>query len=97
MKKLPAELLKLVMKKQLKFFPVVTKTGILHPYFVGVRDGLSSGNDLVREGYQRVLEARFNDAAFFVGRDAATTLESKLALLERVTYQKALFQYETCR
>ncbi|MDD5304448.1 MAG: glycine--tRNA ligase subunit beta [Elusimicrobia bacterium] len=87
---LPAELLKLVMKKQLKFFPVVTKNGLLHPYFVGVRDGLSSGNELVREGYQRVLEARFNDAAFFVGRDTATTLESKLPLLERVTYQKAL-------
>jgi glycyl-tRNA synthetase beta chain len=87
---LPAELLKLVMKKQLKFFPVVTKGGLLHPYFVGVRDGLSSGNELVREGYQRVLEARFNDAAFFVGRDSATTLESKLPLLERVTYQKAL-------
>ena len=88
--RLPAELLKLVMKKQLKFFPVVTKDGLLHPYFVGVRDGLSSGNELVREGYQRVLEARFNDAAFFVGRDTASTLESKLPLLERVTYQKAL-------
>lgn len=88
--KLPAELLKLVMKKQLKFFPVVTKEGLLHPFFVGVRDGLSSGNELVREGYQRVLEARFNDAAFFVGRDSASTLESKLPQLERVTYQKAL-------
>jgi glycyl-tRNA synthetase beta chain len=87
---LPAELLKLVMKKQLKFFPVVTKDGLLHPYFVGVRDGLSSGNELVRGGYQRVLEARFNDAAFFVGRDSSTSLESKLPLLERVTYQKAL-------
>lgn len=87
---LPAELLKLVMKKQLKFFPVVTKDGLLHPYFVGVRDGLSSGNELVREGYQRVLEARFNDAAFFVGRDSSSTLASKLPLLERVTYQKAL-------
>lgn len=87
---LPAELLKLVMKKQLKFFPVVTKDGLLHPYFVGVRDGLSSGNELVREGYQRVLEARFNDAAFFVGRDSASTLASKLPQLERVTYQKAL-------
>ncbi len=87
---LPSELLKLVMKKQLKFFPVVTRGGLLHPYFVGVRDGLSSGNELVRAGYQRVLEARFNDAAFFVGRDSASTLESKLPLLERVTYQKAL-------
>ncbi|MBI3288857.1 MAG: glycine--tRNA ligase subunit beta, partial [Elusimicrobia bacterium] len=87
---LPAALLKMVMKKQLKFFPVVGRDGGLLPFFVGVRDGLSSGNALVREGYQRVLEARFNDAAFFVGRDAASSLESKLPLLERVTYQKAL-------
>jgi len=87
---LPAALLKMVMKKQLKFFPVVTCDGTLHPYFVGVRDGLSTGNELVREGYQRVLEARFNDAAFFVGRDSASTLDGKRALLDRVTYQKAL-------
>ncbi|MFI5348385.1 MAG: glycine--tRNA ligase subunit beta [Elusimicrobiota bacterium] len=87
---LPAALLKMVMKKQLKFFPVVDSSGGLLPAFIGVRDGLSSGNNLVREGYQRVLEARFNDAAFFFGRDCAGTLESRLPLLERVTYQKAL-------
>ncbi len=88
--RLPVALLKTVMKKQLKFFPVVSRDGGLLAYFIGVRDGLSSGNDLVRQGYQRVLEARFNDAAFFVERDSASTLESKLPLLERVTYQKAL-------
>jgi glycyl-tRNA synthetase beta chain len=87
---LPAALLKMVMKKQLKFFPVIDAGGKLLPSFVGVRDGLSSGNNLVREGYQRVLEARFNDAAFFFGRDTAAPLESRLPLLERVTYQKAL-------
>ena len=45
---LPAALLKMVMKKQLKFFPVVDASGALRPSFVGVRDGLSSGNNLVR-------------------------------------------------
>jgi glycyl-tRNA synthetase beta chain len=87
---LPAALLKMVMKKQLKFFPVVDASGGLLPAFVGVRDGLSTGNNLVREGYQRVLEARFNDAAFFFRRDTSSPLESRLPLLERVTYQKAL-------
>jgi glycyl-tRNA synthetase beta chain len=87
---LPHALLKLVMKKQLKYFPVLAKDGSLLPFFVGVRDGLSTGNELVREGYQRVMEARFNDAAFFTGRDGASTLASKLPQLERVTYQKAL-------
>lgn len=87
---LPPALLKMVMKKQLKFFPVVDAKGALLPAFIGVRDGLSSGNALVREGYQRVLEARFNDAAFFFGRDTAATLESRVNALARVTYQKAL-------
>ena len=87
---LPAALLKMVMKKQLKFFPVVDASGGLLPAFIAVRDGLPKGDALVREGYQRVLEARFNDAAFFFGRDGAATLESRLPLLERVTYQKAL-------
>lgn len=88
--KLPSALLKIVMKKQLKFFPVLDASGGLLPAFVGVRDGLSTGNALVREGYQRVLEARFNDAEFFFGRDCAAKLETRLPLLERVTYQKQL-------
>ena len=88
--KLPEALLKTTMKKQLKFYPVLDRAGRLVPHFIGVRDGLSTGNELVREGYQRVLEARFNDAAFFFGRDRSTPLESKLPMLERVTYQKAL-------
>ena len=87
---LPAALLKMVMKKQLKFFPVVGASGALAPAFIGVRDGLPEGNELVREGYQRVLEARFNDAAFFFGRDSSAPLETRLPLLDRVTYQKAL-------
>lgn len=88
--KLPAALLKMVMKKQLKFFPVVAQDGSLLPHFIGVRDGLSTGNELVAEGYKRVLEARFNDATFFFERDASAKLASRLPSLERVTYQKAL-------
>lgn len=88
--RLPAALLKLVMKKQLKFFPVLDAEGELLPAFIGVRDGRSEGNKLVAEGYRRVLEARFNDAAFFFGRDCAAALESRLEGLKRVTYQKQL-------
>lgn len=87
---LPPELIKLVMKKQLKFFPVLASDGRLLPNFIGVRDGLSKGNALVAEGYRRVIEARFNDAAFFVARDAQTKLADELPKLDRVTYQKAL-------
>lgn len=87
---LPADLLALVMKKQLKFFPVYKEKGRLAPSFVGVRDGVSEGQDLVRTGYERVLTARGNDAVFFFRRDCAARLESRLPMLERVTYQRQL-------
>lgn len=86
---LPPELLALVLKKQLKFFPLRGKNGLL-PSFIGVRDGVSEGQAQVREGYERVLSARLSDAAFFLGRDRKTRLEDKLPMLARVTYQKAL-------
>lgn len=88
--RLPAALLKLVMKKQLKFFPVIDAKGGLLPAFIGVRDGRSEGNKLVAEGYRRVLEARFNDAAFFFGRDCAGHLAARLPMLSKVTYQQEL-------
>lgn len=86
---LPVPLLSLVMKKQLKFFPVKAARG-LAAAFVGVRDGKSEGQEQVRYGYERVLTARLSDAAFFLDRDRKTPLEAKLPLLERVTYQKTL-------
>ena len=86
---LPAPLLKMVLKKQLKFFPLLGPGGLL-PSFVGVRDGDSEGQAVVREGYERVLAARLSDAAFFLERDRKTSLESKLPLLERVTYQNRI-------
>ena len=63
--KLPEELLCVVMKQQLKFFPTRKKNGRLAPHFVGVRDGISEGQKEVQEGFERVLVARLTDALFF--------------------------------
>ncbi len=92
--RLPAPLLSLVLKKQLKFFPLASQSGALVSRFIGVRDGVSEGQELVREGYERVLAARCDDAVFFFERDLSATLESRRPLLERVTYQKALGSME---
>ena len=106
--RLPSPLLKMVLKGQLKFFPLLAGRGEVRPAgtcgtsdtaggaqglissFVGVRDGISEGQVQVREGFERVLTARLADAAFFLGRDEKTTLEAKLPMLARVTYQNKL-------
>ncbi|MBI4425028.1 MAG: glycine--tRNA ligase subunit beta, partial [Elusimicrobia bacterium] len=87
---LPKALLSTVLKKQLKFFPLQNADGTLFAGFVGVRDGISEGQALVQEGYQRVLTARFADAHFFHGRDLETKLEAKLERLKKVSFGKAL-------
>lgn len=87
--KLPQPLISLVLKKQLKFFPLI-RSGRLINAFLGVRDGISEGQNLVREGFERVLVARLNDAVFFFEKDRKRPLESYLEELKRVVYQKDL-------
>lgn len=87
---LPHDLLSTVQKKQLKFFPVVNRDGSLFAGFIGVRDGISEGQGLIQEGYERVLAARFSDAHFFHGRDLETRLEAKLPRLGKISFGKGL-------
>lgn len=87
---LPKALLTIVLKKQLKFFPVIGERGELLPHLVGVRDGISEGQKEVQEGFERVLEARFNDARFFYERDRKSRLEEKAEKLKGVLFQKGL-------
>ncbi|HBB66587.1 MAG: glycine--tRNA ligase subunit beta [Elusimicrobia bacterium GWA2_56_46] len=88
--KLPAELVQLVMKKQLKFFTVRDGKKKLQPYFVGIRDGVSKGQKNVEEGFRNVLEARFRDAIFFYTRDLSDSPENMLNVLKTVTFQEKL-------
>lgn len=87
--RLPAEVLVTSMKKHQKFFPVMGAEGLL-AHFVGIRNGISIDQAVVREGYERVLAARLSDAAFFFEQDRKTRLEEKAPLLKGVLFQKDL-------
>lgn len=97
--KLPRELVHLVMKNQLKFFTVSDLNGKLQAYFIGIRDGISKGQQNVEEGFRNVLEARFRDAIFFYDRDLAIPLDEFRAKLSAVTFQEKLGSMEdrACR
>ena len=85
---LPEDVLISVMKKHQRYFPVSSasmsrvpgppdtgKRGTLLPYFVIVRNGDDQGLDLVRQGNEHVVRARFADANFFVREDLKHKLE----------------------
>jgi len=90
---LPREVLISVMKKHQRYFPV-QKDGDLLPYFIAVanRDLSLPEQDLelVVEGNQHVIRARFSDAAFFVKDDLKRSLEEHLPRLKTLIFQVKL-------
>ena len=88
---LPREVLVTVMKKHQRYFPVVdAQSDELLPYFITVRNGDEQSLDVVREGNEDVLRARFADAKFFYEHDTARPLESFLPRLNTLTFQERL-------
>ncbi len=97
--KLPREVLISVMKKHQRYFPVQVssrdasnKAGnpSLLPHFIAVRNGDNLGLDVVVEGNEHVIRARFADANFFVREDIKQPLEAYLPRLATLTFQVKL-------
>jgi glycyl-tRNA synthetase beta chain len=92
---LPEEVLVTVMRDHQKYFALETADGKLAPYFLTVTNiALNESNTaIIRQGNERVLKARFNDARFFWEFDQRTPLADRVKLLENVTFQKDLGSY----
>ncbi|GIV10177.1 MAG: glycine--tRNA ligase subunit beta [Fimbriimonadales bacterium] len=86
--RLPAPVLVSAMKKHQKFFPLVNAEGALLPHFISVYN--NGDPDKVCEGNEWVLNARFNDAAFFFDEDRKQSLEAFAPALGRILYQQKL-------
>ncbi|GAB4476495.1 MAG: glycine--tRNA ligase [Anaerolineales bacterium] len=92
---LPREVLISVMKKHQRYFPVQKEDGSLLPYFITVAnkpslDGGCEGAEVIIEGNEHVIRARFADAAYFVREDLKQPLESFLPRLRTLTFQYKL-------
>ena len=88
---LPQEVLTSVMKKHQRYFPMFEAQGNeLMPYFVAVRNGDDLHLDVVREGNEDVIRARFADAKFFYEHDTRNPLDSFLPRLDTLTFQDQL-------
>jgi len=84
---LPSEVLTSVMKKHQRYFVVEDEFGKLIPYFVGVRNGGDQFLDIVADGNEQVILARFADAQFFIEKDLQRPLESFVLDLKTLTFQ----------
>ena len=96
--RLPKDVLITVMRKHQRYFPVLGgddrpgangHTALL-PYFIAVRNGGAEYLDVVREGNEGVLRARFADADFFFRADTAASLAAATPILATLTFQEKL-------
>jgi glycyl-tRNA synthetase beta chain len=91
--KLPEEVLVTVMRHHQKYFSVEDAHGKLAPQFVAVMNTASDPQGFVRQGNERVLKARFNDARFFWDFDQKKSLFARVDDLANVTFQAKLGSY----
>lgn len=91
---LPAEVLTMVMRHHQKYFSVETAPGKLAPHFVAVLNTNDDPEGLVKNGNERVLKARFNDARFFWDVDQQKKLAERVDDLAKVTFQAKLGSYK---
>ena len=87
---LPPEALISVMKKHQRYFVVLDSDDKLMPYFIGVRNGGEEHLDVVTDGNEQVILARFADARFFVEKDLKKPLAEFVPDLSTLTFQKKL-------
>ncbi|RMG96887.1 MAG: glycine--tRNA ligase subunit beta [Chloroflexi bacterium] len=87
---LPAEVLVAVMRKHQRYFPVYDGNGRLLPYFISVRNGDERHLDVVVDGNEHVIRARFADAEFFYNNDRKHKLEEFVPKLATLTFQSDL-------
>jgi glycyl-tRNA synthetase beta chain len=90
---LPEEVLVTVMRDHQKYFALEDADGKLLPHFLAVLNTNSDPLGLIRQGNERVLRARFNDARFFWETDQKRSLLERLDSLRNVTFQKDLGSY----
>lgn len=85
----PKELIAFTLKKQFNF-SVKDSAGNLLPYFVGVKDGISTTIKPITAGYEKVIEARLADAEFYLKTDTKTKLQDKVPRLKDIVFHEKL-------
>lgn len=89
--KLPQAVVETVLEDQQQCFPVEKRNGrrMLVPYFVAVAN-LPDKSGRIRIGCERVVQARLQDAEFYLRQDRQRSLESRVTDLKRVVFHRKL-------
>lgn len=88
--KIPADILICEMKAHQKCFAVYDKSGHLLPYFICSAGVKPFDEEVFAKGNARVLRARFEDGAFYFGKDREKTLRQHGEDLKSLIFEREL-------
>jgi len=86
---LPPEVVEAAMTDHQRYFPL-RAAGKLLPKFAFVMNRPKESAATVREGNERVLRARLEDASFYLAEDKKRTLEERVERLKGIVFQEKL-------
>lgn len=88
---IPQEALVVTMQEAQRYFPLYSKSEHkLLPNFITIANIESKNPETIRQGNERVIKPRFEDAAFFWQRDKSRRLDSRVNDLEGILFEKQL-------
>lgn len=88
---IPPEVIITAMRVHQRYFAlVVDKTADLSNYFVVVANTKDDNVDKIKEGYEKVLIGRLEDAEFYYKEDKKIPLENRVEELKKVVWQEGL-------
>jgi len=87
---LPKEVLVSSMKKHQKYFHIVDANGQLMAHFITVSNIKSSQPEIIKQGNERVIRPRLEDAVFFWNQDKKQSLAERIPSLKSILFQKSL-------
>lgn len=88
--KLPKEILVMAIQSHQRYFPVEDVEGNLINQFIVVHNGLKESEELIKEGHQRVLEARLEDASYSFHKDISINFSDRTELLKGIVFHDKL-------
>lgn len=86
----PSEVIVTVMATHQRYFPLYDENNKLMNYFITVANYLGDDISNIKNGNERVIKARLDDAIFFYNEDTKNKLDTKTDALKGMTFQKGL-------
>jgi len=86
----PEPLIVTVMASHQRYFPIYDKNGKLLNGFITIANFVGDDTANIKNGNERVIKARLEDAVFFYNEDIKKTLMERVESLAGMTFQKGL-------